>query len=434
MTAMHANLRLLASALFAVVAAGGCGIAGAGTDDLTMTAYFPRAVALYPQSQVRVLGLPSGAVQAIEVEGDRVRVEFTVNGDVPVPTDVMAAITPQSLIGERYIQLTPAWVEGQPRAEDGHVIDADHVIVPVEPDEAFGAIKEFIDSLDPDGLGRLIHNASEDLEGNGAALNSALDNFSQLVDTLANKDQQLVSILAAFDQFTATLRTREGQLGIVIDAFSEATEVLAGEREAVETLVASLAQLSEDGFDLVSQHSTQLRRDIETLTRLGRSVTANLDSVSQLLDAGPLLVSGLEAAFNPTLRAMNIRNQFGPLLQEILNPVFRYLLGDPDFTFPCVELPDIGTDCPEGAGGLPSPALPDAPVAGQAQPGAAVPVALPPATTPVTDVLDVLNTPTAAPAEADAINDSWVDRLAGGASSVGRFVSGAASLLLGVGS
>ncbi len=35
-----------------------CGVIGGGGDTYRVTAYFPRAVALYEEGQVRVLGLP----------------------------------------------------------------------------------------------------------------------------------------------------------------------------------------------------------------------------------------------------------------------------------------------------------------------------------------------------------------------------------------
>src|SRR5439155_9761631 len=97
------------------------------------------------------------------------------------------------------------------RAPDGMGIDESNTIVPVEPDEALAALKRFLDSLEPNGLGRLINNAGDDLQGQGATLNHALDQVSQLVSTFAEKDTQLADIVDNFDKFTATLSTREQQ-------------------------------------------------------------------------------------------------------------------------------------------------------------------------------------------------------------------------------
>ena len=162
------------------------------------------------------------------IDGDQVRIDMEIPSDIAIPADATAQIVPQSLIGERYIQISPAFTSGMSPAEDGDVIE--NTIVPVEPDEALAALKEFMDSLDPEGIGDLVSNLDEDLEGNGAALNDALGGLSELVSTFAENDDVLLRIVDSFDRLSATLVTREQQLGEVLDAFAEASQVLADER------------------------------------------------------------------------------------------------------------------------------------------------------------------------------------------------------------
>jgi virulence factor Mce-like protein len=295
-----------------------CSLVGGG-DTYQVVAYFPRAVSVYPSSDVRVLGLEAGEVADVEVEEDRVKVTLSVKSSVPVPADVKAALVPRSLIGERYVQLYPAWRVGDPKADDGHVIELDETVVPVEPDEALAALKEFLDKLDPDGLGTLVGNLADGLEGNGATLGSALGELSDLVATFAEADEDLLSIVDSFDDFTATLTARESQLGDVMDSFATATDVLADERADLEALIGALARLSEDGLDLLAEHSTALRRDIEILTHVTQAIDANLGSVEQLLSSGPRLVDGIEGAYNETLRAVDLRQSFSPLAADLLN-------------------------------------------------------------------------------------------------------------------
>jgi phospholipid/cholesterol/gamma-HCH transport system substrate-binding protein len=414
--------RGLALLVIASVASSGCALLGGGGDSYAVTVYFPRAVSLYESSQVRVLGLPAGTVTDIVVEGDRVRVDLDMDSSVPVPVDVRAALVPQSLIGERYVQLVPAWVEGEEKLQDlprderviENTDDERRVIIPVEPDEALAALNEFLEDLNPDDLGRLITNAAEDLEGNGAHLNRALETVSGLVDSFARRDDELAAIVDNFDRFTATLVEREAQIGEVIDSFARTTAVLAEERRSLEALLGGLAQISQDGFDLIAEHSTALRTDVDTLARLGQSLVANLDAVTLLLDAGPLLAEGLADAFNPTLRAINLRTQFGPIAQVALEPVLQSIFGD-DFQVPCVPL---DTAC--------SPLLP---VAGQA---GSVPVRteVPAARTPIDDVLDLLATPSVPARRQPAA--STADRVADGASAVGGWLRDAAEAVTGV--
>lgn len=397
--------RLLRPAVVAIVAAvvgSGCGLVGGGGGTYRLVAEFDRTINLFESSQVRVLGLPAGRVADIEVDGARVRVTLDIDDDIPVPADVKATIVPLSLIGERYVQLYPAWTEGHPEAADGDVIPQDRTSVPVEPDEALAALKELLDTLDPDGTGRLITNLSQILDGRGEQLNSALDQISQLTTTFADKDDELAHIIDQFDEFTATLVTREQQLGEIMDAFAEATSVLANERQSIEELVAGLASTSDDLLDLVGEHGPKLQRDLQILGRTLRSVDANLASVGDLLDAGPVLVNGLGGAYDPEFHRTDLRNAYEPTAAQALQA-----LGVPIGDTVCLP---IDVDCEELSGTAVPTALP-APTGAAPRSAATVPTpparrppALPPTsppvpvTTPIDDVLALLNAP--APAAA----------------------------------
>ena len=342
-------MRQATAILMALLVATGlsaCSSAGA-SDGFTLTAYFDKAISLYDSSSVRVLGLPAGKVKDVEVEGSRVKVVMEIKGDVPIPADVNATLVPLSLIGERYVQLFPAWTDGQPRAKDGDVIPLERTTVPVEPDEALAAVKKFLDTLDPQATGKLVQNLADDLEGNGQGLNDALAGIADLTTTFAEKDAELVAIIDHFDDFTATLRTRETQLGRVMDRFAELAALLADERKEVEKLVTNLTQVSRTGFDLVSEHSARLDTDLTTLTHTLRSVQVNLDNVLTLLDAGPILVAGddldakdegLLAAYDPVYHHIDLRS--------VVTPTLAVLFGTLGIPVDDICLP-IDVDCVE---------------------------------------------------------------------------------------
>lgn len=409
--------RLLGLGLAATLV-GGCSLLpGQGPDGIEITAYFDRAVSLYESSQVKVLGLPAGRVTEIEPEGSRIRVTIRIDDGVPIPAEAHAAIVPQSLIGERYVQLFPAWKDGDPEMEDGAVLEQDRTQVPVEPDEALQALKDFLDALDPDGAGRLIENAASSLEGNGEMLGTALSGLADLQDTLADKDEVLLRLTEQLDDFTATMLTREDQLGEAMDLFAEVTSALAEERRQLEGLVSGLATVSATGVELITRNAEQLRTDIDNLTGTLRTVHANLGAVQDLVESGDDLPAGLANAFDPELRRIDLRVDFSPLVSSILDTV----PGLP----PGICLP-IDVQCgpaPQSGGTV------------QGQSGAAaVPASIAPARTPVDDVLDLLAAPPA-PADDDRAEDrSIAQRAADGLGSLGRSLGGAAGALLGVGS
>jgi len=369
--------RSLAMLLASALALSGCGLVGGG-DTYEVVAYFPRAVSLYESGAVQVLGLPAGEVADIEIMGDQVKVTLAVDSDIPLPVDVRAAIAPQSLIGERRVQLFPPFQAGDQQAQDGHEIPIEDTIVPVEPDEALASLKEFLDALDPNGAGRLIDNASASLDGQGEQLGSALDELSDLVGNIEDNDDAIISIAERFDEFTSTLLTRESQLAQVLDDFAVVAEVLAEERGEIESLISGLANLSGDGLDLVSEHAVRLRTDVSILQRLTESIEQNLPGIEALIQGGSQQIDGFIGAYNPVSRSLNLRNSFSPLVEEALAPIFDEV----GLPFPCLP---VDVNC--ASGDL-------APLDGERT--GAVEADLPAPSTPVDDVLELLASPTVA--------------------------------------
>src|SRR3954464_15554796 len=107
LTALAAGMLLL----------GGCGFRGAysfslpggadvGDHPYTVQVEFLDVLDLVPQSGVRVADVPVGRVKKIEL-GDNwtAVVTISVNGDVDLPANAVAAIQQSSLLGEKYVEL-----------------------------------------------------------------------------------------------------------------------------------------------------------------------------------------------------------------------------------------------------------------------------------------------------------------------------------------
>jgi phospholipid/cholesterol/gamma-HCH transport system substrate-binding protein len=318
----------------ALLASGLAGSAPAAADTKDITAYFTSAISVYGNGSVKVLGLNAGRVTKVEPQGDKVMVKMKMDGDVPLPEDVKATVVPGSLIGERYIQLFPAWTEGKPKAPSRLVIPVERTSVPVEPDEALAALKRLLDGLDPNATGRLVKNLAEDLDGQGQNLSSALSGLSRLTRTLADKDQQIAGIIDNMDRLTATLRTRESQLASVIDKFARTASLLAEERQQLQQLLRGLGNVSVDAYELIRSNRVDLKDDLDTLSRLLVSVSANLDSIKTLLETAPVIVAGrdldgvgegLLAAYDPAHHLIDLRTQVSPLVGNAIGRILAIL-------------------------------------------------------------------------------------------------------------
>ena len=298
------GLRGVALLAVAALVLGSCSTA---EERYRVVAEFPQAVSLFEDSRVKVMGVDVGTVDVVEVAGDRIRVELLIDREVPLPTDVVAAIVPLSLIGERNVVLSPAWQPGDQRIQDGHLIGLDRTRVPVEPDEALQAITDLARAIDPEQVQRLISSAAGAVDGQGPRINGLLERTADLTGTLAEQDDELVALAVRLGELAEALTTREAQLDQTLSTYTEATAVLAAERDHVEAFLAALARLSTSGDDLLTTYQRQLPEDLAATARLLAVREADIGSLQEFAQGIPPITETVFRAHRPDEDGLQLR-------------------------------------------------------------------------------------------------------------------------------
>ena len=72
-----------------------------GPDVKTATAYFPRAVHVYADSEVSVLGVRIGKITRVLPQGTQVRVDFEYDASQKIPADAFAVFVEPTLVALR---------------------------------------------------------------------------------------------------------------------------------------------------------------------------------------------------------------------------------------------------------------------------------------------------------------------------------------------
>jgi virulence factor Mce-like protein len=314
-----ASLALLGLALLPVASCG-----GGGGASYHLTAVFESTIGLYPSGDVQVMGMPVGHVDDIEIDGTSVRVEMTIDADVPLPADVQATIGQTQLIGERNVVLFPPWdaaheAAGAGRARDGDVIPRARTQVPVEPDEGLQAFNDLAESLDADVVRGFVTDAADVLDGRGDDIGQAIDQAAGLGRTLSEVDQQLVAAADHLHVLAGSLATREEQLGRLVDSFSSATRVLADERQGISRFLTSIVELTAQGKELLDTYGDQLPGDIATATALASILERNTGSANQLISTFPLLAEGIARSYQPAIDGIYLRANITPTVQSLLD-------------------------------------------------------------------------------------------------------------------
>ncbi|WP_309235404.1 MCE family protein [Streptomyces sp. TRM64462] len=282
-------------------------------DTVTVTAYFPRTVGIYPGSDVRVLGVRVGEVKAITPEGDRVRVELAYEGHRKVPADARAAIVNGSVVSDRYVQLLPVY-RGGPALGDGAVIPQHRTAVPVELDRVFDSLRTTADALGPRGankdgsLSRLLAVSADNLQGQGAKLHRTVEDLSQAVTTLSDGRDDLFGTVRNLQVFTAALATDDARIRSFNSSLAKVAGQLAGERDDLAAALSHLAAALADVSAFVKENEKALTADVKGLSKITRVLVTQRAALAELLDVAPAGLSNLQNAYNPGSGTLDTRS------------------------------------------------------------------------------------------------------------------------------
>lgn len=307
------SLRRLALATVLLLVAGLAFTYWPRSQNVRITAYFPRTVGIYPGSDVRVLGVRIGEVTSITPEGRSVRVEIEYEAGRKIPADAKAAIINSSVVSDRYVQLLPVY-RGGPAMRSGTVIPEQRTAVPVELDRVFDSLHTTAEALGPNGankdgaLSRLLGVSADNLGGQGDQLHRTVQDLSQAVTTLSDGRQDLFGTVTNLQVFTAALAADDGNVRSFNDSLAGVAGQLAGERRDLAAAVKLLAAALADVAGFVHDNKTSLTSNVKGLSEVTGVLTKQRKALEEFLEVAPAGLGNLANAYNPASGTLDTRN------------------------------------------------------------------------------------------------------------------------------
>lgn len=304
--------------------AGAC--AGSG-DDPTITAEFSRAVQIFPGVKVKVLGVDVGQVTDVQTGADEVRVTMRIGDSaIELPAGVTATVVPMSLLGERYIQLSPAYEGGEILA-DGATIPVHRTRVPAEGDELLQALQDYFGELDGDTVEEFVTNAATVLEGKGERVNRLIGEATGVLSTLDSRRDELANMIVQFNTLTEALAQRGDALARLINTYNVVGATVHDVRSSLEGTITGLSDASAALAGLLVDHRDSLGPDVRTLTRTTRTVDRNVGRLARTSYWGTRLFDTARRAIDFERDWLRLGNQGAPLADLILHRLEDRLVG-----------------------------------------------------------------------------------------------------------
>jgi phospholipid/cholesterol/gamma-HCH transport system substrate-binding protein len=308
--------------IVALVAVGAIFFLRGGDDTKTLTAYFPRTVSVYEGSDVRVLGVPVGKVEEVTPEGTQVKVVMRYDSAVKVPADAKAVIISPSVVGDRYVQLTPAYESG-PEIDDGLVLEADRTAVPLELDEIYASLDKLTVALGPNGANKdgaltdLLEQTAKNFGGQGAQFKQTIQDFGRLSGTLEDNKEELFDSAAKLQKFIGTLADNDTTVRDFSVSLGEVSSLLSDERQELTAALDNLGVALDQVGTFVQENRDALSRNIFSLNRVAKVLVKQRDAMDEFLTAGPLAYNNLALTYNPQSGTLDTNANLGNLVDEI---------------------------------------------------------------------------------------------------------------------
>ncbi|MFF5336341.1 MCE family protein [Streptomyces sp. NPDC013181] len=283
----------------------GCGTPGfSGIEDLPLpggadlgdhpyeiTADFGDVLSLAPQSSVKVNDVAVGRVTRIALapDGWRARVTMKVNGRIELPANAYAHLEQSSLLGEKYIQLTPP-AKGK---EKGTLADGDRIPLTrtnrnPEVEEVFGALSMLLNGGGVQQLKTITTELNKALAGQEPQIKSMLHRVDTLVTNLDDHRGDITAALDGVNRLSATLAGRKQQVGTVLTKLSPGMKVLEKQRGSLMTMLRSLDTLSDVAVGTINKSKADTIADLKALAPTLRALA---DSGNDLPDSLQVLLT-----------------------------------------------------------------------------------------------------------------------------------------------
>ena len=347
------------TAVAAVVTTSGCqgafdlplpGGAAQRGDIIRVTAEFADVLDLVPQSSVKVDQVTVGSVEKIELNGWTARVTLRLPRDVKLPDNAIAELKQTSLLGEKYVELSPppaTAAEGQ--LGDGDNIPLDRTGRNPEVEEVLSAMSLLLNGGGVAQLKTIETELNNAMRGNQTQIRDVIKQHDTFVGGLDAQKADIVRAIDNIDKLSAKLAAQKDDLAKAIEAMPGGLKVLADQRQQLVQMLQALSRLGAVGTTVIKQSKDDTAANLQALQPILSELTKagdNLPKSMQLLLTYPFS-DGTTGAMKG-----DYTNMSADLQIDLTDP--RALLGN-------LGVPTTApTGTPTGPGGLPG--LPSVPL------------------------------------------------------------------------
>jgi phospholipid/cholesterol/gamma-HCH transport system substrate-binding protein len=242
----------------------------------TYHAAFAEAAGLKSGEEVRIAGVKVGTVQGLGLQGDHVKVDFTVDNGVRVGDLSRVQIKIKTLLGSHYLEVDPA---GPYKQNPHQLIPVSRTTTPFEVVPAISQLSQHISQIDTNQLAKSFQTISDTFKNSPAEVKASLVGLSRLSNTISSRNDQLHQLLGRTTSVTQVLADRNQQIAALLGDGRSLLQALSDRREVIHTLLVNTIAVSAEINGLIGDNQAQLNPMLKNLERVNGILLKNQDNL-----------------------------------------------------------------------------------------------------------------------------------------------------------
>lgn len=247
----------------------------------TYQAEFGDAGGLAAGDSVEVSGLTMGTVKSVALDGDHVRVVFTVRRGATLARDTSAAISSATVLGTKELALTSG---GTGVLAPGSVIPASRTSSPYDLTQALSTLTTKASAVNARQVARAFNTIAATLKNTPPDLRAALSGVRGLSETISSRDGQLTQLLSAANNVTGVLASRSQQVRALISDGDQVLSTLYERRSEIRVLLANVTLVTDQLKGLAADNQAQLGPALHQLQGVLNLLNANASNLTMAID------------------------------------------------------------------------------------------------------------------------------------------------------
>ncbi len=330
-------------------------------------AYFADASGLQAGADVQVAGLKVGKVSSVDLDDARVVVTFDVDKDLRLGDRTEAAVKTKSLLGVKVLEVSP-----QGERPLTQTIPVERTKAAYQLPDALGDLSTTIAHLNTDELNASLSTLANEFADTPPALKDAVAGVARFSKTLNDRDQQLRELLANARAATHVLANRTDQIVSLIKDSNALLAQLRTESSALDAISGNVSAVAKQLAGFIADNRASLRPSLDKLNGVLTLLDNRKDKLQESIKLlHPFMMSlGETVASGPFFKPYLANLLPGQFIQPFVEAAFSDLGLDPNVLLPS-QLTDPQTGQPgtpalpvpyprTGQGGEPHLTLPDA--------------------------------------------------------------------------